>query len=291
MSIEERHTHVPIAGSPLHVVETGDPLGRPVLFLHGWPESWRTWRGVMEAAGTDARLLAVDLPGIGDSTGPAPGGSKLRLAGMVHELVLSLGLTDLTLVGHDAGGMIAYAYLRRYGAARVVIMNTVIPGVAPWKDVLANPYIWHFGFHAVPALPETLVRGRQAAYFDYFYDVLSVDPARITPESRRAHAAAYARDTALTAGFDLYRALPQDALDNAALAEAGPGRHTPPLPAGRRRGRRHHRLRPGLQGGRRPAAGHRADPRCRPLRPGGGTRPGLEAHSRLHQVTGSSRTP
>ncbi|MFI7534354.1 alpha/beta fold hydrolase [Streptosporangium sp. NPDC049376] len=222
MSIEERHTHVPIAGSPLHVVETGDPLGRPVLFLHGWPESWRTWRGVMEAAGTDARLLAVDLPGIGDSTGPAPGGSKLRLAGMVHELVLSLGLTDLTLVGHDAGGMIAYAYLRRYGAARVVIMNTVIPGVAPWKDVLANPYIWHFGFHAVPALPETLVRGRQAAYFDYFYDVLSVDPARITPESRRAHAAAYARDTALTAGFDLYRAFPQDALDNAALAEAEP---------------------------------------------------------------------
>ncbi|MFF4412389.1 alpha/beta fold hydrolase [Streptosporangium sp. NPDC001559] len=222
MSIEERHTHVPIAGSPLHVVETGDPLGRPVLFLHGWPESWRTWRGVMEAAGTDARLLAVDLPGIGDSTGPAPGGSKLRLAGMVRELVLSLGLTDLTLVGHDAGGMIAYAYLRRYGAARVVIMNTVIPGVAPWKDVLANPYIWHFGFHAVPTLPETLVRGRQAAYFDYFYDVLSVDPARITPESRRAHAAAYERDTALTAGFDLYRAFPQDARDNAALAEAGP---------------------------------------------------------------------
>ncbi|MEV4096742.1 alpha/beta fold hydrolase [Streptosporangium saharense] len=222
MSFEERHTHVSIAGSPLHVVETGDPRGRPVLFLHGWPESWRTWRGVMETAGKDARLLAIDLPGVGDSTGPAPDGSKLHLAGVVHKLVQSLGLTGLTLVGHDAGGMIAYAYLRRYGAARVVIMNTVIPGVPPWKDVLANPYIWHFGFHAVPALPETLVRGRQAAYFDYFYDVLSVDPARITPESRRAHAAAYERETALTAGFDLYRAFPQDARDNAALAEAGP---------------------------------------------------------------------
>jgi pimeloyl-ACP methyl ester carboxylesterase len=218
-----RHTHVPVADHALHVVESGDPRGRPYLFLHGWPESWQTWEGVMRVADAGARILAIDLPGVGESAGAVAGGSKRELASTVHALVQSLGLTDLTLIGHDAGGMIAYSYLRLYGdIARVVIMNTVIPGVEPWSDVLRNPHIWHFGLHAVATLPETLVQGHQAEYFDYFYDALSVDPAKISPTSRAAHAAAYSTDAALTAGFDLYRAFSQDARDNAAFAEAAP---------------------------------------------------------------------
>jgi pimeloyl-ACP methyl ester carboxylesterase len=174
----------------------------------------------MSAADADARTIAIDLPGIGESSGAILGGSKLWLAQIVHALVERLSLTDLTLVGHDAGGMVAYSYLRQYSdVGRVVIMNTVIPGVAPWDDVLKNPYIWHFGLHAVPALTEILVRGRQAKYFDYFYDVLSVDRAKVSPESRAAHVAAYSSDAALTAGFDLYRAFSQDARDNANFAQ------------------------------------------------------------------------
>ena len=226
MSNNRRNSTVAIGDLALHVVESGPPDGRPFLFLHGWPESWRTWLGVMDAADAerpDARIIAIDLPGIGESAGAVGSGSKLRLAETVHALVRHLDLTGVTLVGHDAGGMAAYAYLRRFcDAERVVIMNTVIPGVDPWNEVLRNPYIWHFGLHAVPELPETLVQGRQAQYFDYFYEVLSADPSRISAASRAAHAAAYGGDAALTAGFDLYRAFPQDALDNAALAEAGP---------------------------------------------------------------------
>ncbi|WP_327091033.1 alpha/beta hydrolase [Nonomuraea sp. NBC_01738] len=218
MSIEWRHRQLPAGDVSLHVVEAGDPYGRPYLFLHGWPESWRTWEGVMAAGAAHARVIALDLPGIGESTGDT-GGSKRLLAQVIRDLVRHLDLDDLTLIGHDAGGMIAYSYLRQYDdLSRAIIMNTVIPGVDPWQEVLANPYVWHFGFHTVPALPEALVQGRQAAYFDYFYDVLSADPARITPRSRAAHAAAYTGDAALTAGFDLYRAFTQDALDNLALS-------------------------------------------------------------------------
>ncbi|MDR3035615.1 MAG: alpha/beta hydrolase [Kitasatospora sp.] len=231
MSIELRHSTVAIADHSLHVVESGPATGRPYLFLHGWPESWRTWLGVMEAADAGARTIALDLPGIGGSTGSAGtagatgtagGGSKLGIARTVHALVRELGLTGATLVGHDAGGMAAYAHLREFtDFERVVIMNTVVPGVAPWEDVLRNPHIWHFGLHTVPALPETLVQGRQGPYFDYFYDVLSADPGRLSPETRAAHAAAYGSREALSAGFDLYRAFTQDALDNVASAEAG----------------------------------------------------------------------
>lgn len=56
-------------------------------------------------------------------------------------------------------------------------MNTVIPGVAPWSRLVAEPRIWHFAFHSIPQLPELLVSGRERAYFDYFYDLLAGDKA------------------------------------------------------------------------------------------------------------------
>ena len=221
MSTDFRHSRVPSGDGSLHVVEAGDPHGRPYLFLHGWPQSWRTWEAVMGLAASEARAIAIDLPGVGESAGFADGGSKRQLAGRVHDLASALGLTNLTLVGHDAGGMIAYSYLRQYvDAAQVVIMDTVIPGVDPWQEVLRNPYIWHFALHAIPALPETLVQGRQAEYFDFFYDVLSADPSRITPQARAEYVSAYRSDAALTAGFDLYRAFAQDARDNAESSKA-----------------------------------------------------------------------
>jgi pimeloyl-ACP methyl ester carboxylesterase len=220
MSTLFRHAHIPVGAGSLHVVEAGDPRGRPYLFLHGWPQSWRSWEEVMALAAPEARAIAIDLPGVGESAGSGSG-SKRQLAAVVRALVAELGLAGLTLVGHDVGGMIAYAYLRQYaGAARVVIMDTVIPGVDPWPEVLANPYLWHFALHSVPALPETLVRGRQADYFGFFYDVLSADPSRITPQARAEYVTAYRSDAALTAGFDFYRAFAQDARDNAGFADA-----------------------------------------------------------------------
>ena len=40
-------------------------------------------------------------------------------------------------------------------------MNTVVPGLGPWEDLLANPRVWHFALHQIPGLPETLVSGRE----------------------------------------------------------------------------------------------------------------------------------
>ncbi|WP_426510384.1 alpha/beta fold hydrolase [Dactylosporangium sp. McL0621] len=153
----------------------------------------------------------------GGTNGAPADGSKAALAAAVREALQPLGLTDITLVGHDCGGMVTFAYLRAYGQElrRAVIMNTVVPGVEPWEEVRRNPYIWHFGLHAVPGLPELLVRGHERAYFDYFYDVLSPEPSAVPDEARAVYAAAYAAPGALEAGFSWYRAFPADAADNA----------------------------------------------------------------------------
>jgi pimeloyl-ACP methyl ester carboxylesterase len=218
-----RHRHVVVADSQLHVVEAGDPDGVPFLFLHGWPESWQSWRQVMTVAARQARPVAIDLPGVEASSGAATDGSKQQLAAVVHELISTMGLREVTLVGQDVGGMIAYTYLRAYqDLARVVIMDVVVPGVDPWEEVLRNPYLWHFAMHMIPALPERLVQGHQEEYFGYFYDVLSHDKRRISAEARAAYAKAYATDSALTAGFNWYRTLYQDAADNRQAAAGSP---------------------------------------------------------------------
>jgi pimeloyl-ACP methyl ester carboxylesterase len=214
-----RHSDIQLGGFAVHVAELGDPAAQPILFLHGWPQSWAQWQQVMELAGEEFRAVAIDLPGVGQSAGTATDGSKQALAGVVHGLIERLTLDRPVIVGHDVGGMIAYSYLRRYqDAGPAVIVDVVIPGLDPWEEVIANPYLWHFAFHTIPALPELLVRGHQGPYFGYFFDVLAADPARITPQARAAYAQAYASDAALAAGFGFYRAFAQDAADNRAAA-------------------------------------------------------------------------
>jgi pimeloyl-ACP methyl ester carboxylesterase len=220
---EFRHTQLPIGGASLHVIEAGDPAGRPFLFLHGWPESWLGWRDVLSLAGESVRAIAIDLPGIGGSVGVASSGNKRDMAAIIHELIAALRLEHLVLVGQDVGGMVAYAYLRAYqDVERAVLMDTVIPGIDPWDAVLRNPFIWHFAMHSIPQLPETLVQGKQRPYFDFFYNVISAHPERITDAARAAYCEAYTPDSALTAGFDWYRAFQRDAAQNRAASKGAP---------------------------------------------------------------------
>jgi len=212
------HRSLDIDGLALHVVEGGPPGAPAIVFLHGWPQSWAAFEAVMSSLASDAHVVALDLPGIGGSRTPPPACDKRALAGHVHRAIARLALRGVTLVGHDVGGMIAYAYLREYPdeLARAAILDVVIPGIEPWSKVIANPLIWHFGFHAVAELPETLVRGRETAYFDFFFDHIAATPAAITPAARATYVAAYARPEALHTGFEWYRAFAQDAKDNAA---------------------------------------------------------------------------
>jgi pimeloyl-ACP methyl ester carboxylesterase len=192
------------------------------VFLHGWPEDWSAWADVLGLAASDYRVHAIDLPGIGMSLEPRPRGDKKHLADRVHELIKALDLKDVTLVGQDVGGMIAYAYMREFtDLSRAVVMDTVVPGIAPWDKVIANPYIWHFAFHTIPQLPETLVTGREAEYFNYFYDTIAADSSKITADSRIRYVAAYKAATALQQGFEFYRSFHQDVQDNTA-SQANP---------------------------------------------------------------------
>jgi pimeloyl-ACP methyl ester carboxylesterase len=207
---------VAVDGAELALIEAGDPAAPPLVLLHGWPEDASAWSRVMRLAQQRFRCLAFDLPGIGRSTIAEPDGEKAHLAALLHAGLEALGVERCSLVGQDAGGMTAFAWLRLFDDVdRAVIMDTAIPGVPPWDAVVANPYVWHFGFHAVPGLPERLVAHEPRAYFDFFFDAITAHPEALTDEDRDRYVAAYARPEALRQGFELYRAFRADAAANA----------------------------------------------------------------------------
>jgi pimeloyl-ACP methyl ester carboxylesterase len=210
-----RHRQVDVGDSSLHVVEAGEPGAPPVVFVHGFPTSSASYERMLELAAPHAHALAVDLPGIGDSTGDPTDGTKLAIARKLQGLFAALDLRDVTLVGGDIGGMVVYAYLRHLtGIARAAILHVIVPGVDPYDIGSRDPSMWHFHFNAKPHLPETLVTGRERPFFDHWYDELSGYPERITDADRRTYVSAYTKGNGLRTAFSWYRALGADTAAN-----------------------------------------------------------------------------
>ena len=120
---------VEAAGLRFHALTDGPDDGPLVLLLHGFPELGRSWRHQLPAlAEAGFRAVAPDLRGYGDTDARGP--YDLRtLAGDVESLVAALGHDRATVVGHDWGGVIAWAsaHLHPHRVERLVILNAPHP--------------------------------------------------------------------------------------------------------------------------------------------------------------------
>ena len=100
------HRFLDAGGVRLHVAEAGE--GEPVVLLHGWPEHWWTWRHLIPGLAERYSVICPDLRGFGWSDAPRRGYEKEQFAADVAELLDSLGLHDVRLVGHDWGGVAGF---------------------------------------------------------------------------------------------------------------------------------------------------------------------------------------
>jgi pimeloyl-ACP methyl ester carboxylesterase len=207
-----------VNGVELHYLTAGH--GPAVILLHGYTQTSRMWRPIIPLLAAKFTVIAPDLPGIGDSAIPADGLDMKNAAIRVHALAKSLGVEKARVVGHDIGLMVAYAYAAQFPAEteKLVVMDAFLPGVAGWEDVYNNPGIWHFRFNG--PTPEDLVRGRERAYFDYFWNDFAADKTHSLPEAdRAAYAAAYARPGRMRAGWAYFVSFQQAAKDFAQLSQ------------------------------------------------------------------------
>ena len=94
--------------------------GKPVVLIHGWPLSGRSWEKQVPALiGAGHRVITYDRRGFGESGKPAGGYDYDTLAADLHALLVKLDLRDAALVGFSMGGGEVARYLGRYGSERV----------------------------------------------------------------------------------------------------------------------------------------------------------------------------
>jgi len=191
---------VPVEGCTLSATVGGK--GPTVLLLHGYAESARMWKPLAVALAPRFTVVAIDLPGIGDSSIPASGIDMTTSAKRIHEAVHKLGYERVRVVGHDIGLMVAYAYAAQYPSEveTLTLMDALLPGIGAWRDIYDAPGPWHFRFYG--HTPELLVKGRERTYFEHFWNDFAADPKHSIPEAdRQAYAKAYARPGRMAAGF------------------------------------------------------------------------------------------
>ena len=141
---------------------------------------------------------------------------------MARDIVLlldALGIVSpIHIVGHDIGGMIAYALASLYPerVASVVWGECPLPGTAVYQENRTGRAVqqFHFIFHSVLNLPEALVAGRERIYLNHFFSKLIYNTAAISSEVLDHYAECYSQPGAMRCAFELYRAFETDAEEN-----------------------------------------------------------------------------
>src|SRR5215471_13917995 len=98
--------------------------GSAVVLLHGYAQTSHMWTPLMPLLAQHHTVIVPDLRGAGDSSKPESGYDKKNMAVDIHDLLASLGIKQATLVGHDIGLMVAYAYAAQFPleTERLVLM-------------------------------------------------------------------------------------------------------------------------------------------------------------------------
>jgi pimeloyl-ACP methyl ester carboxylesterase len=122
----KHHTITGGGGVQLHLVETGDPGARPIVFIHGFSQSWLAWsRQLNSTLADDHRLVAVDLRGHGLSEKPSDGYSDSRLwADDIDAVIRTLHLEHPILCDWSYG-FVVLDYIRHYGDSAIAGLQLV----------------------------------------------------------------------------------------------------------------------------------------------------------------------
>jgi pimeloyl-ACP methyl ester carboxylesterase len=123
------HRFVEVRGFRMHIAEAGS--GEPLLLVHGWPQHWYQWRGVMQRLGGVRRLIVPDLRGFGWSDAPPGPIDPDVFADDLIALLDALGIERTDVAGHDWGGFTSLLLAARHPERfrKVVAFSTPHPWV------------------------------------------------------------------------------------------------------------------------------------------------------------------
>ena len=209
--------YVEVNGVRLHYVRDGS--GSPVIFQHGFGHSWHQWENQLAEFAGDYQVVAVDMPGFGDSDKPAVVEKyKMRnLTACITGLADHLGYNKFTLVAHNLNGF-GWIYSAFYPDRldKLVIINAPHPNIMDreWRN---NPDQAKASFY-VPSIQapdgEEFLSKDNYAVIRNFMGLDELKAKRtITAEEYNRMLADIRREGTLTAWCNYYRATPTKGLD------------------------------------------------------------------------------
>lgn len=183
------HRHILSSGHRIHVAEVGPADGPAVVMIHGFPESWYSWRHQLQALGQGGyRAMAIDVRGYGRSAAPAEieAYAMTALVGDVIAVIDDLGVEQAVVVGHDWGAPVAWntALLRPgriRGVAGLSVPYSARGDVRPLEAfrAMAGDEVFYIDHFQEPGVAEAEAEKDLAGWLRGFYFTASgeADPA------------------------------------------------------------------------------------------------------------------
>jgi pimeloyl-ACP methyl ester carboxylesterase len=142
-------------------VDTGDPAGLPVVFLHGVTDSWTSFEGTLEHLPGSIRAIAMSQRGHGNSSRPASGYLMEDFSGDVLRFMDALELPAAVIVGHSMGGFVAQRFAADHpDRTRGVVLMGSAPGMT--RNYVVREMLWALDAMVDPIDP-AFVREFQAS--------------------------------------------------------------------------------------------------------------------------------
>ncbi|XP_059061952.1 epoxide hydrolase 4-like [Achroia grisella] len=205
------HKYLKVNNVKLHYVESGDTSKPLMLFLHGFPEFWYSWRHQIVEFQKDYWCVAFDMRGYGDSERPENVSDYELdiLVEDVRDLVRQLGREKCILVSHDWGGIIACQFRDIYPEVldAVVLLGSI--SRESWLKCVFSDYkqmmkSWYVFFFRMPYIPEQVMQSNNLQVFDKAMLVPGKDT--ITSKDIECYKYWFAKDFAFTYPINYYRA-------------------------------------------------------------------------------------
>jgi epoxide hydrolase 4 len=205
-----QHCDIITNGIRMHYVIQGE--GQLIVLLHGFPEFWYSWRyQIPFLAQHGYTVVAPDLRGYNDTDKPRTGYDVPTLIRDIEGLIKGLGQERAIIVGHDWGGVLAWAFAIRYPQMtdRLIVMNMSHPA-AIMRELRTLKQLrksWYIFFFQIPWLPEYVLLRNSANEIGRMLRGTAVQKSAFPREVTAKFQQAMSKPGAMTAALNYYRQL------------------------------------------------------------------------------------
>ena len=201
---------VNVNGIRMHYVTMGK--GPLIVFLHGFPEFWYSWRHQIPFFSKHFKVAVPDMRGFGETERPTEV-DEYRIEKLVTdivELVHSLGQENATVVGHDWGGIIAWSIgmMAPDIVENLIIMNAPHPGVFQrnaFRNYEQMQKSWYMFFFLLQNVPERVLSRNNFELLKRLFEISIKRKKKFTQRDIEGYVSSWSKEGGITGGINYYR--------------------------------------------------------------------------------------